>query len=129
MLMTKEETGVVTEYLAKIFKLLGDPNRLKILFSLAHEAKSVSEIMNETELPQTLVSFHLKTLRNANILRAERNATFIYYSLSDQRIMECISAFLLLDGLEIRTEDRKQGFNGICNPQQMMSLMKGAFKL
>ena len=45
----------VLDSLSRLFKLLNDPNRLKILFAIGKEMKSVSEIMDETFLPQTLV--------------------------------------------------------------------------
>ncbi len=48
------------ESLSRLFRLLRDPNRLKILFAIGKEKKTVSEIMSETSLPQTLVSFHLR---------------------------------------------------------------------
>jgi len=50
----------ILESLARLFGLLRDPNRLRILFAIGKEKKTVSEIMSETSLPQTLVSFHLR---------------------------------------------------------------------
>jgi DNA-binding transcriptional ArsR family regulator len=42
------------ELLSRLFKLLNDPNRLKIIFAIGKDSKPVSEIMQETRLPQTL---------------------------------------------------------------------------
>jgi len=78
------------ESLSRMFGLLGDPNRLKILFAIGKEAKSVSEIMAETSLPQTLVSFHLRPLRESGILLTERRGPFIYYSLSEPTLIDLL---------------------------------------
>ena len=52
---------------------------------------SVSEIIHATELPQTLVSFHLKTLRNAGIVKTKRDGPFIYYSLSSPDLIDILN--------------------------------------
>lgn len=79
-----------TEKLAKIFKVLGDPNRLNIVLSIGRNSRSVTEIIDATELSQTLVSFHLKALRDAAIVRTERNGPFIYYSLTESSLMDIL---------------------------------------
>lgn len=79
-----------TEKLAKIFKVLGDPNRLNIVLSIGRDSRSVTEIIDATELSQTLVSFHLKALRDAAIVRTERNGPFIYYSLTESSLMDIL---------------------------------------
>ena len=79
-----------TEKLAKIFKVLGDPNRLNIVLSIGRDSRSVTEIIDSTELSQTLVSFHLKALRTASIVRTERNGPFIYYSRTEASLMDIL---------------------------------------
>ena len=74
----------MTENLAKVLKALSDINRLNIVMSIDKKALSVSEIIKATGLSQTLVSFHLRALREANIVTTERNGPFIHYSLSDR---------------------------------------------
>ncbi len=82
--------GTDEKKLAKIFKVLGDPNRLGIIMSIGKNSRSVTEIINATGLSQTLVSFHLRTMRNAQIVRTERNGPFIYYSLSEPALMDIL---------------------------------------
>lgn len=82
--------GTNEKKLAKIFKVLGDPNRLGIIMSIGKHSRSVTEIINATGLSQTLVSFHLRTMRNAQIVRTERNGPFIYYSLSEPELMDIL---------------------------------------
>lgn len=80
----------VLESLARLFKLLGDVNRIRILFAVGKEKKSVSEIMEDTSLSQTLVSFHLRPLRENGILTAERRGPFVYYSISEPVLIDLL---------------------------------------
>ena len=80
------------EILSKLFKLLNDPNRLKIVFAIGKESKAVSEIMQMTKLPQTLVSFHLRPLRESGILSTERRGAFIYYSATEPGLIDLLSS-------------------------------------
>ena len=70
------------EYIARVFRALGDANRLDILSAIGKDARSVTEIVQTTGLSQTLVSFHLRILREAEIVTTKRNGPFILYSLS-----------------------------------------------
>ena len=85
-------TGNEVKRLGQIFKLLLEPNRLRIVCEFGLECRSVYDIVNATDLNQTNVSFHLRTLREAGLVRPERRGTFIYYCLPDRR-----SLFLLDD--------------------------------
>lgn len=59
-------------------KLLAEPNRLNILCHLGTECRPVSDIVSETGLSQTHVSFHLRALREAGLVRPQRQGAFIY---------------------------------------------------
>jgi len=80
-----------TEKLAKIIKVLGDPNRLNIVLSIGRDSRSVTEIIDSTGLSQTLVSFHLKALRTSAIVMTERNGPFIYYSLTESSLLDILN--------------------------------------
>jgi DNA-binding transcriptional ArsR family regulator len=109
------------ELLAKLFKLLSDPNRLRIIFAVGKEKRSVSEIMEETELPQTLVSFHLRPLRESGILSTERKGAFIYYSLSDPGLIDVLRS---LSGTSFRPGSAER--ETFCSPMRFMrEWMKG----
>jgi ArsR family transcriptional regulator len=79
-------TTHIVEDIVKVLKALGDGNRLNIVLSIDRKALSVSEIIKATGLTQTLVSFHLRALREANIVPTEQSGPFIYYSMSDQAL-------------------------------------------
>lgn len=77
---------VAIEKIAKILKLLGDSSRLSIIFAIEDGEKSVSQIMDATKLSQPLVSFHLRALRDAGLIVAERKGTLVLNSLADPEL-------------------------------------------
>ncbi len=110
------------ESLSRLFGLLRDTNRLKILFAIGKDRKSVSEIMAETSLPQTLVSFHLRPLRESGILTTERKGAFIYYRLSEPNLIELLVS---LCGVSPKA-GFKERVNFVCPPMPFMRRwMKG----
>jgi DNA-binding transcriptional ArsR family regulator len=80
----------ILDSLSRLFKLLSDANRMRIIFAIGKDKKSVSEIMSETSLPQTLVSFHLRPLRESGIVATDRKGPFIYYSVSEPILIDLL---------------------------------------
>jgi DNA-binding transcriptional ArsR family regulator len=85
MHMTDEIKG-----LSEVFRLLGEPNRLRILLSLGLECRPVSAVIAATGLSQTNVSFHLRTLREAGLVRGEPHGPFVFYCLADPNLLSLI---------------------------------------
>ena len=101
---------------AKYFKLLSDKNRLDILLSIDKKERSVTEIINMTGLSQTLVSFHLRALREARMVTTKRQGPFIYYSIASYGMIDLLWDFYSLFVLQKNPEStlledrhRKQG--------------------
>jgi ArsR family transcriptional regulator len=68
--------------LAKIFKALGDPVRLRLLSmiaSLPGGEVCVCELTPAFDLSQPTISHHLKLLRQAGLIDCERRGTWVYY--------------------------------------------------
>ncbi len=76
----------------RFFKVLGDNNRLRIVQAVGSGERSVSEIIEQTGLAQTLVSFHLRVLREAGVLSTKRRGPFIYYRLLDPSLLNLLEA-------------------------------------
>ena len=112
----------VVETLSRLFGLLRDPNRLKILFAIGKQQKHVSEIIEETSLPQTLVSFHLRPLRESGILLTERKGPFIYYRLSEPSLIDLL---ISLCGVSPKGESREERNLRYPPMSFMMRWMKG----
>ena len=70
--------------LARVFKALGDPVRLRLVSLIgAHEGGEVCvcELTEAFDLSQPTISHHLKVLRDAGIIDGERRGTWVYYWL------------------------------------------------
>ena len=78
------------EQIIPALKVLGEPNRLRILCGLGLECRPVTDIIKATGLEQTNVSFHLRVLREAGFVRAERRGPFIYYCLADSELLRIL---------------------------------------
>lgn len=93
----RDETDSVVETL----KFLGDGNRLRILQILAQRESCVCELIEQIALPQPLISYHLRRLRDAGLVRTRRKAQWVYYSIDADAwramIAPLVSGYLVMD--------------------------------
>ncbi len=76
--------------LAGMFHLLGEPNRLGLVLSCLDEPISVGDMAARLGLSQSLVSHHLRLMRAARLLRAERRGKQVYYSIADRHVSDML---------------------------------------
>lgn len=74
------------EQLADTFHLMGDASRLRIILACLDRSMAVGDIAQQLGLSQSLVSHHLRLLRAARLVRAERRGKHVFYSLADEHI-------------------------------------------
>jgi DNA-binding transcriptional ArsR family regulator len=79
------------DLLAKYFRALGDPTRLRVLALLDGGERSVSELVDALALPQPKVSNHLACLRWCGFVTTRREHRTIYYRVADDRVREIVS--------------------------------------
>ena len=72
--------------LAEMFRLMGDPSRLRIILACLHAPTCVSDLAARTRLSQSLVSHHLRLLRASRLLRADRQGKQVFYSPADEHV-------------------------------------------
>jgi ArsR family transcriptional regulator len=77
--------------LAEMFRLLGDPSRLRIVIETLEGPQSVGDIASSLGLSPSLVSHHLRLLRAARLLSPERRGKQIFYRLHDAHIAHVIA--------------------------------------
>lgn len=81
----------VPKELAGMLKVLGDTTRLMVFNALMQGIQCNCDLGERLGLPQNLVSHHLKVLRRAGLVRAERDpldARWVYYSLDAEALAE-----------------------------------------
>lgn len=79
--MVAMQTETAIDAAVETLKFLTDRNRLRILLALTRAETCVCDLIDELGLPQPLVSYHLARLKKAGVVRARRDAQWIYYSL------------------------------------------------
>ena len=75
-----------TVQLAETFHLMGEPNRLRMVFACLDEAVSVGDMAARLRLSPSLVSHHLRLLRAARLLAGERRGKQVFYRAADDHI-------------------------------------------
>ncbi len=81
---------VVSTFIVTGFQALSDPLRLQVLELLRSQELCVCELCDRLGVTQSKLSFHLKALKEANLVRSRQEGRWIYYSLN-------LSQFVLLE--------------------------------
>jgi len=77
--------------IANRLKILSDPNRLAIFDLLMQGVQCNCELGDKLDMPMNLISHHLKILREAGLVNAERDATdarWIYYAVNQRALIQ-----------------------------------------
>lgn len=69
--------------LADFLRIISEENRLKIICFLQSGEQCVCKIWRFLELPQNLVSHHLKVLKGFNLLVSRKEGLNVYYSINN----------------------------------------------
>jgi DNA-binding transcriptional ArsR family regulator len=80
--------------LADLFRLLGDPSRLRIVIACLDAPVSVSAIAEGLGLSLSLVSHHLRLLRAARLVRGLREGKQVFYQVADHHVRGMITDML-----------------------------------
>lgn len=72
--------------LADVFKALGDPTRVKIIYALLQEELCVHDIAVVLNMGQSAVSHQLRYLRNMRIVKRRKSGKTVFYSLDDNHV-------------------------------------------
>jgi DNA-binding transcriptional ArsR family regulator len=75
------------ESVADVFKLLGDPTRVRLLDALSHGERCVCDLATLVGLSESAVSHQLRLLRSARLVRARRSGRMAFYSLDDHHVI------------------------------------------
>jgi ArsR family transcriptional regulator len=78
---------------ARWFHALSDETRLRIVDRLSDGEKCVCDLTDLLDAAQSRLSFHLKTLKDAGILKDRREGRWVYYSLNPD-VVEDLEQFL-----------------------------------
>ena len=72
--------------MAELFKVFGDPTRIRILYLLSRSEKCVCDIASALGLTQPAVSYQLKMLKHSRLVKNRREGKTVYYALDDDHV-------------------------------------------
>ena len=81
--------------LADLFKVFGDPTRIRILYKLSEQELCVCDIAEVLEMTQSAISHQLRILKQMSLVKFRREGKTVYYSLADDHV-----ATILAQGLD-----------------------------
>ena len=82
----------VLEFKTRVFKVISDTNRLRILEMLRHGEMCQCDIIPLLDQSQPTVSRHLKLLEEAGLIRSRRDGVRMLYEVVDPHIFNVIDA-------------------------------------
>jgi DNA-binding transcriptional ArsR family regulator len=88
-LLPAQADGV--ELVAKFFRALGDPARLRLLEFLLRDEHTVSECVRHIGLSQGRVSAHLACLAGCGYVQVRRAGRFAWYTVADPRVADLVT--------------------------------------
>ena len=77
--------------LADLFKVFADTTRIKILYALMGQDLSVGDIAEVVGVSQSAVSHQLRSLKQAHLVKFQREGKQVVYSLSDDHVYTMLS--------------------------------------
>ena len=84
------------------FRALGDETRLRILEQLVAGERSVSELIVLVDVGQSLMSHHLRILREAGLVVDRRDGRWIHYAIAEPALAACRLALYEMEPLRAR---------------------------
>lgn len=75
----------------EVFRMLADPTRVRLLWTLVDQELSVNELADRIDKPAPSVSQHLAKLRMARLVRTRRAGTTIFYSLENEHVQQLVT--------------------------------------
>jgi DNA-binding transcriptional ArsR family regulator len=86
----KERTSTDYEAAATLFRALGSPVRIAIVDQLLGGGRCVHELVSALALPQPLISQHLRTMREADLVVRVRRGREVAYVLADEHVSHIV---------------------------------------
>lgn len=76
--------------LAEVFHLLGEPNRLRLVCAAIDSPLSVQDLTQKLGISQSLVSHHLRLLKAARLMSAQKRGRQVFYQAADDHVRDVL---------------------------------------
>ena len=88
--MAKIPADNILDRMESVLNIASDFTRLKILYSISGEEKSVNQISMETGASQSLVSHQLAVLKKSHLVSSVRKGHSVFYRLDDDHVEQLL---------------------------------------
>ena len=92
---------------AEVYRVLGDPTRVKIIDQLLHQELCTSDLAEMVGLSEPAVSQHLRLLRVQRVVTSHRHGQRVFYALDDDHVRDLLE--LTMEHVEDAAEARAAG--------------------
>jgi ArsR family transcriptional regulator len=122
-------TRPIYQVKADFFKTLAHPARIRILELLRDGERSVGELIPEVGLESSHLSQQLGVLRRANVLKARKDRTTVWYSVTDERMFELLEiAKAIITSTLAESTQLMAELNGVEFVERSLPVRRGARK-
>lgn len=77
--------------LSELFKIFGDPTRIRILYAMLDVERCVGDIAERLGMSQSSVSHQLRILKSSKLVKSTRVGKSVFYSLDDEHVREILN--------------------------------------
>ncbi|MDG6996393.1 MAG: winged helix-turn-helix transcriptional regulator [Nitrososphaerota archaeon] len=95
--LSTPENSLKIRKIERTFGLLGDSNRIKILFLLSKREMCVCEIEAALKLPQPTVSHHLGLLEQSDLLQRSKRGKWVFYKVNETPLVQLVQKMIEAD--------------------------------
>ena len=92
----------------QVFHALSDPTRLELIQRLAGGEQCVCDLTDALKTGQSRLSFHLKVLKDAGLIRDRREGRWMYYALNEEAFEEAAELIRMLKNGDSVTRTAKR---------------------
>ncbi len=81
-------THEAATHLAKLFRTLGDPSRVRIIAALLDGETNVGQLAERVNLSPSAASHQMRSLRLMRLVRTRKEGRTVYYALDDEHVAD-----------------------------------------
>lgn len=101
--MEQSYTEEAVYELAELFKIFGDPTRIRILYAVLDQERCVNDIAGLLDMSQSSVSHQLRILKASKLVKSRREGKLVFYAPDDDHVRSILNM-----GMEHVKEGEKQ---------------------
>ena len=100
--------------LSEVFKLLADPTRLRIFWTLCHTEACVMQLATMLDISSPAISHHLKLLKDGGMVESRRDGKEVYYTAADTEAVDALH-HTVEEIMQVACPEQRKGLCNRCD--------------